>query len=53
MTYNQRQILLKLSHYEIERGGACGTHGAEDVYRISGGKEGHFEDLGIHCSIIL
>jgi len=33
MTYNHRQILLKLSHYEIESGRACGTHGADAAYR--------------------
>lgn len=33
MTYNHRQILLKLSHYEVERGRAYGTHGTEDAYR--------------------
>ena len=39
MTYNHRQMLLKLSHYEIESGGACGTHGAEDAYRILVGRK--------------
>jgi len=39
MTYNHGQILLKLSHYEIESGGACGTHGAEDAYRIFMGRK--------------
>jgi hypothetical protein len=55
MIYNPCQILLKLSDYEIESGG----HVARMEQKMHTGflwkhlKEGHLEDLGVDCSLIL